>query len=491
MKSVLQELVGGKALIFIVVLGLGGSFQNGFHLTAISSPTPYIQSFINSSWTYHYGDVPGEKTITFIWSAVVALYALGGLTGSLSVRYFTSHLGRKGTMLLNSGMTIVATVIMYISKPTYSFELILVARFLFGCGAGLGGNVHAIYLGESSPKKVRGMVTLTAATFMALGKLSGQFVGLREIIGREEWWNILLCIPSFFCLVQLAILPFFPEAPRYTLIEKGNTQQCKKALQLLWGPGDYKIEIQEMLAEQAVIGKEHNKSLLDLLREKNLRWQVLSILVINGCIQFSGVSAFSVFSFNIFLEAGIPEDKIRYVTLGIGASEVLISITCSLFIESVGRKALLWRGFGGMSTIMTLITVTLYLKDYSSVIPYTTVILIFLFIIFYGAGPAGIAISLANEIFIQSYRPAAFVFTGLLRWLGFTVLGFVFPFLIGALKPLSFVLFACVCLIAALYVYFILPETKGKTLLEISQEFKNIRACGSSTEEVLCFETKL
>ncbi|RXN11133.1 solute carrier family facilitated glucose transporter member 9-like protein [Labeo rohita] len=351
----------------------------------------YIQSFINSSWTYHYGDIPGEKTVTFIWSAVVALYALGGLIGSMTVRYFASHLGRKGTMLLNSAIGIVATVIMYISKPTYSFELILVARFLFGFGAGLGGNVHAIYL----------------------------------------------------------------------------------ALQSLWGPGDYKLEIQDMLAEQAVIGKEHNKSLLDLLREKHLRWQI------------------TVFSFNVFLEAGIPVDKIRYVTLGIGASEVLLSITCSLFIETVGRKVLLWRGFGGMSTIMALITVALYLKDYSSVISYCTVVLIFLFIIFYAAGPAGIVPSLASEIVIQSYRPAAFMFTGLLRWLGFTMFGFIFPFLIAFLKSLSFVLFSCICLIAALYVYFILPETKDKTLLEISQEFKNIRVCGSSTEDVICLETKL
>ncbi|KAK9966486.1 hypothetical protein ABG768_003594 [Culter alburnus] len=491
MKNVLKELVGGKALIFIIVLGLGGSFQNGFHLTAISSPSPYIQSFINSSWTYHYGDVPGEKTVTFIWSAVVALYAFGGLIGSMTFRLLTSHLGRKGTMLLNSAIAVVASVIMYISKPTYSFELILVARFLFGFIAGLGGNVHVIYLGESSPKKIRGMVTLTASTFSSLGKLAGQFAVLREILGREEWWNILLCIPTFFCVVQLAVLPFFPDAPRYILIEKGNTEQCRKALQCLWGPGDYKLEIEDMSEEQAFIGEEHNKSLLDLLKDKRLRWPVLSLLVITGCIQFSGVSAVTVFSFNIFLEAGIPEDKIRYVTLGIGASEILISITCGLFIESVGRRALMWTGFGGMSVIMALITVTLYLKDYSPVIPYITVILIFLFIIFHEAGPAGIAPSLANELFIQSYRPAAFVFTGFLRWLGFTILGFIFPFLIAVLKSLSFVLFSCVCLIAALYVFFILPETKGKTPLEISREFKNIRACGSSKEDVMCLETKL
>uniref|UniRef100_A0A8C1ED39 Solute carrier family 2, facilitated glucose transporter member 5 n=1 Tax=Cyprinus carpio carpio TaxID=630221 RepID=A0A8C1ED39_CYPCA len=483
------QVGAGKALIFIVVLGLGGSFQNGFHLTAISSPSPYIQSFINSSWTDHYGGVPGEKTVTFIWSAVVALYALGGLFGFFFSQkcifiYCICSSCRKKSMLLNSALAVVATVIMYISKPTNSFELILVARFLLGFGAGLGGNVHIIYLGESSPKKIRGIVTLTAATFLSLGKLSGQFAGLREIFGREEWWNILLCIPAFFCVVQLAILPFFPDAPRYILIEKGNTQQCKRALQSLWGPGDYKLEIEEMLAEQAVIGEEHNKSLLDLLRDKHLRWQILSILVINGCLQFSGISAITVFSFNIFLEAGIPVDKIRYVTLGIGASEVLISITCvSSNVNIMNHPCVFEHHY--------VINHCHPLPKGDSVIPYSTVVLIFLFIIFYGGGPAGIAPSLANEIFIQSYRPAAFVFTGFPRWLGFTIFGFIFPFLIASLKSLCFVLFSCICLIAALYVFFILPETKGKTLLEISQEFENIRACGSSTEDVMCLETKL
>ncbi|KAG1949401.1 solute carrier family 2, facilitated glucose transporter [Pimephales promelas] len=457
-----MKQVGGKALVFIIVLGLGGSFQNGFHLAAISSPSPYIQSFINSSWIHHYGDVPGEKTITLIWSAVVSLYAFGGLIGSISVRYLTSRLGRKGAMLLNSAIAVVATAIMYISKPAYSFELILVARFLNGFGAGLGLSVHTMTIcwppGNSWPRRV-----------------------VEHPVVR----------PDFFSVVQLAVLPFFPDAPRYILIEKGNTEQCKKALQCLWGPGDYKLEIEEMVEEQVVIGEEHNRSLLDLLRDKHLRWQIFSLLVMNGCIQFSGISAITVFSFDIFLEAGIPVDKIRYVTLGIGASEVLVSITCGLFIESVGRRVLMWTGFGGMSAIMALITVTLYLKDYSFVIPYITVILIFLFIIFYGGGPAGTVISLANEIFIQSYRPAAFMFNGFLRWLGFTVQGFIFPFLIAALKSLSFVLFSCFCLIAALYVFFILPETKGKTPLEISQEFKNIRACGSSKEDAMCLETKL
>ncbi|KAA0707775.1 Solute carrier family 2, facilitated glucose transporter member 9 [Triplophysa tibetana] len=485
MKSVLKELVCGKALFLIVVLGFGGTFQTGFHLTAISSPSPYIQSFINSSWTYRYGEYPGEKTVTLIWSAVVSLFAVGALVGSMTVRRVTSHLGRKTAMLFNSGLAVAVTIFMSISRPTNSFELLMLSRFLFGFTSGLGGNIHTLYLGESSPKKIRGMVVLTTATFLFFGKLSGQFASLREILGREEWWNILLCVSTCFCAIQMVILPFLPDAPRYILIEKGNIEECRKALQFLWGPGDYKLEIEEMLAEQAVIQGENSKSLLDMLRVKHLRWQVLSLLVICGCVQFSGITAITSFSFNIFLEAGIPVDKIRHVTLGIGTSEVFTSIISSFLIESVGRRVLLWIGFGGMSVIMALITVTLYLKDSSFVIPYITVFLVFLFNIFYAGGPAAVTHPITSEIFIQSYRPAAFMFTGILGWLGVAIFGFMFPFLIAAMKSLSFVLFSCFCLIAALFVFFVLPETKGKTPLEISQEFKNIRVCGSSEDEVL------
>lgn len=99
--------------------------------------------------------------------------------------------------------------------------------------------------------------------------------------------------------------------------------------------------------------------------------------------------------------------------------------------------------------------------------------------------------SLTHEIFIQSCRPAAFVFTGILRWLGFAVLGLVFPFLIELLKSFSFVLFACMCLLASFYIFFYLPETKGKTLLEISEEFKNITLCENPPSDDKTLETRL
>ncbi|KAL7843635.1 hypothetical protein AOLI_G00251470 [Acnodon oligacanthus] len=490
MDNLLSQLVRGKALLFIVVLGLGGCFQAGCHSTLISSPSPFIKSFINSSWAQRYGETPGENTVTFIWSAVVSVFALGGLLGSISVRWVTNLLGRKRAMIWNNAITVVGLGIMIISKPAKSFEMVLISRFFFGFTSGLGGNLHVIYLGEISPKKIRGMVTLTVATFKAVGKLTGQLAGLSEILGREDWWNILLCVPAFFSIIQMVTLPFFPEAPRYLLIEKSNTEQCKTALQYLWGPGDYKLEIEEMLLEQASLGGERSKTLMELLRDQSIRWQLLSMFVINGAVQFSGISVVGVFSFSIFQEAGIPVEKIRYVTLGMGVSEILTNITCGLLIDHVGRRVLLWAGFGSMAVIMALIAVSLELKDYSFWTPYSTVALVFLFVICFAGGPSGVVPSFNHEIFVQSYRSAAFVFIGIMTWASFTVLGFIFPFLLAALKSFSFMLFSCVCFAASLYIFFTLPETKGKTPLEISEEFRNMRTCGSSTDDK-CMETRL
>uniref|UniRef100_A0A8C2X7G4 Solute carrier family 2, facilitated glucose transporter member 5 n=2 Tax=Cyclopterus lumpus TaxID=8103 RepID=A0A8C2X7G4_CYCLU len=466
-------------------------FQAGYHSTELSSPSPYIQRFINSSWHHRYAEPPPPQTITVIWSLIVSLYAVGGLCGAVSVKWITGTVGRKKAMLCASCIAIVAAGITLASKGAKSYEMIIVARVLYGYSTGLGASSHVIYLAEISPRKIRGSVTLTSATFLSLGKLCGQFFGLSEILGREELWNVVLCVPAFFSVVQVIALPFLPEAPRYLFIEKGHDKACKKALQSLWGQGDYKQEMEEMLEEQAAIEKAPQRSTLQILKDRSVRWQLLTMSIVYCCNQLSGIPAINIFSFDIFLKAGIPTDKIRYVTLGLGVSQILTSIFCGLLIEQIGRRPLFWGGYGLMSASLVLVSVTLNLKDSSYWVPYISASLIFLFVIFFCGGPGGATNTLHSEIFIQSDRLAAFVLMGVQRWSLFAVLGLLFPFLIDALDAYCFVLFTCVCLLACLYTFFLLPETKGKTIMEISQEFKAITVCGKSFSEEKRVETKL
>ncbi|XP_076596807.1 solute carrier family 2 member 9, like 1 [Chaetodon auriga] len=490
METLLQQLTRGNVLLLIIILGLGGSFQCGYHLSELSSPSPYIQRFINSSWYNRYEELPPAQTITMIWSLIVSSYAVGGLFGTISVRFVSVLLGRKKMMICHSFIVIAAAGIVLTSKSAESYEMIIVARFLFGCSAGLAMSTHLIYLAEISPRKLRGIVTLSFAIFASLGKLSGQFFGLSEILGREELWNIVLCVPVFFAVLQIIVLPFLPEAPRYLFIEKGDAKACKKALQSLWGQGEYKEEMEEMLAEQAAFEAAPPTGTLQLLRDKTIRWQLVTMCIAYISNQLSGMSVISTFTFDIFLATGIPEDKIRYVTLGLGITEILTYISSGLLIDRIGRRPLFWGSYGLMSVCWVLITVTLNLKNSSDWAPYMTTCLIILFIILFCGGPGGALPTLNSEVFIQSNRLAASVLVGFLRWLMFAVMGLTFPFLINALDSYSFVLFACVCLLGCLYTFFVLPETKGKTLLEISKEFEAITICGKSFSEEERMETK-
>ncbi|XP_042360968.1 solute carrier family 2 member 9, like 1 [Plectropomus leopardus] len=470
---------------------MGGSFQNGYHITGMSSPSPFIQRFINSSWYDRYEEPPSQQLITMIWSLIVSMYTVGGLFGSVSVQTISNKLGRKKSMMCSSFVSVVAAVIMLTSKRARSYEMIIVARILFGFSTGLGSNIQLTYLGEISPKKIRGIVSQTAVMAMSLGKLSGQLFGLSEILGREELWNIDLIVPTVFSIVNIIAIPFFPDAPRFLFIEKGDDKACKKALQSLWGPGDYKQEMDEMLEEQVAIEAAPPKSALQLLRDRTVRWQLFTISFVFACSQLSGSSVISTFSFDIFLQAGVPVDKIRYVTLGLGVTEILTCICCGLLIERTGRKPLLCGGFAVMSSCMVLITVMLNLKDSSYWVPYVTSGLIILFIIFLAGGPAGVAASLLTETFIQSDRMASFVLMGFQRWFCLGVVGLVFPFLVNALDSYCFVLFACMGLLGFLYSFFIVPETKGKSLLEISKEYRAITVCGKSFSKENKLETKL
>uniref|UniRef100_A0A672GLJ7 Solute carrier family 2, facilitated glucose transporter member 5 n=1 Tax=Salarias fasciatus TaxID=181472 RepID=A0A672GLJ7_SALFA len=455
--------------------GVGGTFQSGYHVTGLSSPSPFIKSFINSSWYERHREIPTPETVTMIWSLIVSLHAIGGLCGAVSVKFIAGIMGGKKGVICSSCVSIAAAVIMLMSKTANSFEMIIVARILFGYAS---GSLHMMYLGEISPKKIRGQITLTSANFVSLGKLSGQFFGLSEILGREDMWNVVLSLPAVFSVVQVVVFPFLPESPRHLFIEKGDEVA---SLQSLWGPGEYKQEMDEMLVEQAAIEAAPPKSPLQLLRDRTVWWQLLTMVVFFASLQIS------VFSFDIFMESGIPEHAIRYVTLSLGVCEIITSI---LVIDRLGRRPLFWGGYGAMSLIWILVTITMNLKNSYSWVSYISAFMIVLIIVSFCGGPAGTG-TLSSEIFIQSDRLSAFAIVGLLRWLAIAVIGFMFPFLIVTLGSYSFVLFACMCLLASLYTFFILPETKGKTVLEISQEFNAITVCRKSSPEEQTVETTL
>uniref|UniRef100_A0A8C5P5T0 Solute carrier family 2 member 11 n=1 Tax=Leptobrachium leishanense TaxID=445787 RepID=A0A8C5P5T0_9ANUR len=463
----------GRVLLFTMcAAGIGGTFQYGYNLTIINAPTMHIQKFVNETWLERNDSLLDGWIITLIWSIIVSVYPLGGFFGALLAGPMAIRLGRKKSLLFNNVFIILSAILCGFSRSAKSFEMIVLGRILAGVNSGISMSIQPMYLGESAPKKLRGTVALSSAVFTAMGLVLGQVVGLREILGSEETWPLLLASNAFPGVLQLVVLPWLPESPRYLLIDLKDRDSCISALQRLRGHCDLNDEMEEMLAEQAATKGQTPKSLLGLIRDKSLRWQLLTIVVLSSAMQLCGNDSMYFYASYVFQEAGIPSEKIPYVVIGTGSCEFITSVTCTLVIDRVGRRALVMGGYGLMSVWAVVFMVALSQQEHVDWIPYLSMVCIFAYILSFGIGPAGVTGIMPAEIFDQMARPAAYMICGSLIWIILFAVGLAFPFILQGLGHFCFIPFLIVCVLTSLYVGFFIPETKGKTLLEITEEYQ-------------------
>ncbi|NXX95618.1 GTR5 protein, partial [Centropus bengalensis] len=235
-----------------------------------------------------------QETLTLLWSFIVSMYCVGGMLGCLCSGYLTAKYGKKKCLLFNDVVLIVAVLHTGFSKRAKSFEMILIGRFLEGIGAGRIPHysiAHIQYAGEISPKKLRGFVNVTSSVFLALGKAVARILGLRELLGGQSLWPMLMASCGLPALVQLVTLPFFPESPPYLLIRKGDLEGYRKAIRQLWGEGRHQAEIDDIMKEKATMKNTKILSVLELLKDPAFRWQLYMIVILTATVQLCGINA--------------------------------------------------------------------------------------------------------------------------------------------------------------------------------------------------------
>ncbi|XP_067861736.1 solute carrier family 2, facilitated glucose transporter member 11-like isoform X1 [Heptranchias perlo] len=481
----LSKLLQSRGLLLTIFAAcIGGTFQYGLNLTIINAPTTFIQKFINETWAERYGTQLESWVITLLWSFTVSTYSFGGLVGALIAGPMAITYGRRNSLLLSNAFVLIGALLMGLSRSAKSFELIIIGRLFSGINSGVGMNVNPMYLGESAPKKIRGLVALSFAPFTAAGLVVGQTIGLREILGSEELWPLLLSSCAVPALIQLITLPWCPESPRYLLIDRENNDLCMKALRRLRGDVDLTAEMDELLEEQAALEGQRAKGLWDLFRDRSVRWQLIITFVLGSAVQLCGNDATYYYAVYVFRAAGIPHEKIQYATIGTGCCEFITSLTSNLFIDRIGRRILLMGGYSSMVICGILFTISLSLQDKISWMPYLSLACIFASILSFGIGPAGVTAIIPTEIFDQTARPAAYMINGSLFWINLFIVGMTFPFIVDGLGSFCYLPFLSLSFLSALFIGFFLPETKGKAFLEIFQEFhkRNFKGHPEQTE---------
>ncbi|NWU63021.1 GTR5 protein, partial [Pterocles burchelli] len=518
-----------------LISAFGSSFQYGYNVSVINAPAPYMQEFYNQTYFNRHGVPMDSGFQTFLWSLTVSMFPLGGFLGSLIVWPMVNNCGRKGTLLINNILSITGAILMGTSELAKSFEVIILARVLMGIYAGLASNVVPMFLGEMAPKNLRGAIGVVPQLFITIGILIAQLLGLSFILGNDSgkalprdlfcglcWghtshcchlvllvtgWPVLLGLTGIPSLIQLVTLPCFPESPRYLLIQKGKEEEARKALRRLRGWDDVDDEIEEMRREDQSEKEEGQFSVLSLCTFKGLRWQLISIIVMMMGQQLSGINAVFYYADRIFQSAGVQENNVQFVTVSIGAINVVMTLVAVFIVESLGRRVLLLAGFGLCCVSCAVLTLALNLQTTVPSMSYLSITCVIVYIIGHAIGASPIPSVMITEMFLQSSRPAAFMVGGSVHWLCNFTVGLVFLYMEAGLGPYSFLIFCAICLATMVYIFFIVPETKNKTFMEINrimakrnkveiqedkEELKNVKDVpGEQAEKKENFSTKL
>ncbi|XP_063769070.1 solute carrier family 2, facilitated glucose transporter member 9-like [Pseudophryne corroboree] len=492
MAGLLLELVHHWRLLpLIIALGLCNGLPFGYHVSVISSSSFFVKDFINQTWIGRYGSPVPEATLTLLWSTVVSVFSIGGLLGSSVAGYLTRKFGKRRSHIFTHLLGVTASLFLGLSKIVGSHEMILVGRFLYGITLGLSINIYIQYLGEIAPRKLKGFTSTTAPIFVTSGKLFGQIVGLSEVLGTETLWPLMLSLCGFAELLLLIVIFLYPETPPYLLLVKRDLERCTKAMDTIWGHRDHQPEIDEILTEQEHYKKTKNMTVLELVKEPSMRWQLYVVIIITITVQLSGIYAIYFYASSVFVTAGFPVKKIPYISLGIGSFELLAVILSSMLTEHCRRKVILLGSYGLMATMLGLLTVTMSIQGWFDWIPYCSSVLIFFFIFFYGLGPGTLTIAIIIEICSNSSRAAMFVLISSFNWIGLYVIGMTFPYVEAALGHFCFLIFLVNILASVTFLFFYQPETKGRTLQQITADFNKMNFKGKKSEESVEFSISL
>ncbi|CAH0557960.1 unnamed protein product [Brassicogethes aeneus] len=461
-----------KLAFAIAASALGSSFQHGYNTGVLNNPQPIIEGWVHGVMENRTGSAPEQTSVTMVFSLMVSVFCIGGMIGGAVTGFVADRFGRKGGLLLNNVLVLLAVVSECISKSVGSYELIILGRFFIGINSGLNAGLAPMYLAEIAPMNLRGAVGTVYQLVITISILVAQILGLESLLGSENLWPTLLAMTIVPAIFQVVTLPLCPESPKYLLVTKGQDMEAQRALSWLRGTLAVNEEMDGMRAEAEALKLVPKVTVREMITNSALRIPLIIALMVMLAQQLSGINAVMFFSSKIFQMAGLQPPSSTYATLGMGAINVLMTLVSMVLVEKAGRKTLLLIGFGGMTVDTFLLFIGLLYASTSTIASVACVIFVLVYVIMFAIGPGSIPWFLVGEIFNQAARPTATSMAVCINWTANFLVGLAFLPLQEWLGPYVFVVFVILQVLFLIFIYKKVPETKNKSLEEISAMFR-------------------
>ena len=408
-----------------------------------------------------------EQTIQHLWSLdsfwlgfTVASSLIGTVLGALAIGRPAQRYGRRKVLF--------AIAILYFLSAigcavTTVWEGFVFFRFLGGIAVGASSVVGPMYISEISPAAVRGRLAGMFQLNIVAGILVAYLTNyLLAGTGGEDAWRYMLGIMAVPAAVFYGLLWLIPESPRW-LASKGRAVEATHVFLQLGEPD---------AAEKANVvaatgdGGSRAESLFNGKYNKPIAYAML-LAMFN---QLSGINAILYYAPRIFEMAGFDRADAFQQSVYIGLANFLFTILAMSVIDRFGRKRLLLIGALGMVVFLVLTAIAFSQPNVAN--PYVIVYLIG-FIAFFAFSQGAVIWVFIAEIFPNRVRSQGSSLGSSTHWVMAAVISWLFPIIVEG-SPLggfyAFVFYAVMMLLSFLFIWRVMPETKGKSLEQIQRE---------------------
>ncbi|KAJ8977240.1 hypothetical protein NQ317_003815 [Molorchus minor] len=445
-----------------------GAFCAGTVLSWTSPALPYILENVRNgsnltSLANNVTTPPGFLISEHKAAIVGSMLTIGALMSAIPIGYAADKFGRKPTILGLSLPFFLNYILITFAK---NLETIIAARFFAGIGLGGICVVAPMYIGEISEPSNRGTLGSFVQLFLSSGILFTSIVAT-----FTNWTSLSLTLAAAPVVFGVSFL-FMPDTPVY-LIENNKMEKAEKTLKTFRG-SNYDVS-RELKTIQKEMEKLHQKTVTIrtiVTNKGNLR-AIISVLGVLAFQQLSGINAMVFYTTNIFHAAGTNIAP-NLAAIIVNLVQVIVSYISILIIEKAGRKYYLMVSSVGMLSCLAGLGMFFQLKSTGvdvSHLGFMPLGSLVLYMVSFSIGYGPVPWMLISELFSPDIKGVASGLAILANWIFAFVVTFSFPIMRAALGGhVTFYIFALIMGCATLFVYFIVPETRGKSLIEIQEE---------------------
>jgi SP family xylose:H+ symportor-like MFS transporter len=460
-------------VLFTLIATLGGLLF-GYDTAVISGAVGSLKAYFIDP-----RNLSDPNVANSLWGVVNSSALIGCIIGGIMGGWVSNRIGRKRGLVIAAVLFLISAV--GAAAPEFPFAPIghggpgymwnfVFYRILSGIGVGLASMLSPMYIAEIAPARIRGNLVAWNQFAIIFGMLIIYFVnfGISKLGGGDAWlntigWRYMFLSGAIPAVAFLLLLLLVPETPRYLML-KGDEPGARAVLAKI---GTAEEGEREIVAIRASLAEHHSGRLLSFGALLIFIGIALSVFQ-----QFVGINVVLYYAPEIFKNVGFDTNASLFQTIIVGAVNLAFTVVAILTVDRLGRKPLQIIG----ALVMAVAMFALGGAFAFQIKGVLALLCMLLYIAGFAVSWGPVVWVLLSEIFPNQVRGKAMAVAVAAQWIANFLVSWTFPilndnpFLLKAFHHgFAYWIYGAMSLLAALFMWKLVPETKGRTLEQMEK----------------------